>query len=242
MSVTVGEGRQLLIAERFGVTLQGEGPSAGHPAVFVRLSRCNLACGAADGAAFVCDTPYTWDRTRFDLAAESRRESVEEVAGWVLAHPVNLVVITGGEPLLQQVALVELVTRLADAGRRVEIETNGTITPAPALLERAWCNVSPKLASSGMAERRRVVPAALRALAASGRAVFKFVACDRADVEEVARLAEEFALTPVWIMPQGTDPQTLMIGGRELAEEVIARGWHLTLRLHVLLWGDERGR
>jgi organic radical activating enzyme len=60
------ESRGLLVAEMFGPTFQGEGPSAGQRAVFVRTSRCNLSCSW-------CDTPHTWDWSRFDPHAEARR-------------------------------------------------------------------------------------------------------------------------------------------------------------------------
>ena len=56
----------LVVAEIFGPTWQGEGPSAGQVAAFVRLGLCNLTCAW-------CDTAYTWDRSRFDLRAELRR-------------------------------------------------------------------------------------------------------------------------------------------------------------------------
>ena len=224
------------MAELFGPTLQGEGPSAGSAAVFVRLSRCNLACSW-------CDTPYTWDWTRFDPATESRPRTVAEVAGWVLGQPAGLVVITGGEPLLQQPPLVDLVDQLTGAGRRVEVETNGTRVPDPRLVASgARFNVSPKLTHCGMPEHRRIVPAALVALAGTGQATFKFVAREPRDLDEVADLVRRFGLAPVWVMPEGSTGEAVVGGAKALAEEVIARGWGLSLRLHVLLWGDTRGR
>ncbi|HEX8632454.1 MAG TPA: 4Fe-4S cluster-binding domain-containing protein, partial [Catenuloplanes sp.] len=104
--------RPLLVAETFGPTFQGEGPSAGQQAMFVRLSRCNLSCPG-------CDTPFTWDTTRFDLRIHTSRRTPEAVAAWALAASTPLVVITGGEPLLQQEPLLPLVTTLTEAGRRV---------------------------------------------------------------------------------------------------------------------------
>ncbi|MEU2874032.1 7-carboxy-7-deazaguanine synthase QueE [Streptomyces olivoreticuli] len=139
--------RGLWVAETFADTVQGEGPSTGAPAAFIRLSRCNLTCLPW------CDTPYTWDTSRFDLAKESRRTSVAEVLAWALSRPEKLIVISGGEPLMQQHAVVPLAQALADVGRRVEIETNGTYRPAGALIEAGvHFNVSPKLANSGMPE------------------------------------------------------------------------------------------
>jgi 7-carboxy-7-deazaguanine synthase len=68
--------KTLAVAECYGPTFQGEGPSAGRPALVLRLSRCNLACPS-------CDVPYTWDWARFSPAAESRRFSASELAKWV---------------------------------------------------------------------------------------------------------------------------------------------------------------
>ncbi|PZG23154.1 7-carboxy-7-deazaguanine synthase QueE [Nonomuraea aridisoli] len=227
---------ELLLAERFGPTLQGEGPSIGQSALFIRLSRCNLSCTW-------CDTPYTWDSARFDLRQQSERTSVADLVAWALAHPVPLIVITGGEPLLQQRHLPALAEPLLQAGRRLEIETNGTVAPDSALLLAGLrFNVSPKLANAGVPADRRIKSAALEALSASGKAVFKFVARDAADLADLAELAERFAMRQVWVMPEGVTADDVLGCAQALAETVIARGWSLSLRLHVLLWGDERGR
>ncbi len=226
----------LAICEVFGPTFQGEGPSAGTRAFFLRLSGCNLDCGW-------CDTPYTWDWTRYDRTEQVRRMTVEQVLGWALDHDAELMVITGGEPLLQQRRLLPVTAALARAGWRVEIETNGTVAPDAALVETLTAfNVSPKLANSGVAERRRIRPEALARFVATGRAVFKFVVTDPGDLDEVGELVGRFGLHPVWIMPEGTDPDTVLTRLRELAEPVLARGWNLGNRLHIVLWRDERGR
>lgn len=227
--------RGLLIAETF-TSFQGEGPSTGQPAAFVRLSRCNLNC------AF-CDTPYTWDWSRFSPDAEAERWPVTKLADWTLRQGPALVVITGGEPLLQQTVLVPLIARLVAAGRRVEIETNGTVVPAVDLTGAVTqFNVSPKLAGSGVPEHKRLVPAALSTLAATGKAVFKFVICRRDELTEVAALEDAYGLAPIWVMAEGTTQTTALDGMRALADDALARGWCLSARLHVLLWGDARGR
>lgn len=234
----VGDER-LLVAEVFGdrlPTFQGEGPSAGAPAVFIRLSRCNLSCSW-------CDTPYTWDWKHFDPQHEAAWHTVEELAGWALGSAAGLVVITGGEPLLQQRRLVPLVERLVVAGRRVEVETNGTLPPHSSLLvDGVTFNVSPKLTNSGIAEDKRIVPSALRAFGDSGRAVYKFVARSEGELDEIAEIADRFALSPVYVMPEGTTVERLIGTTRSLAEAVAARGWNLTQRLHILAFGDGRGR
>ncbi|MGH3935266.1 MAG: 7-carboxy-7-deazaguanine synthase QueE, partial [Pseudonocardiaceae bacterium] len=129
--------------------------------------------------------------------------------------------------------------------RRVEVETNGTIVPVAALVDVvAGFNVSPKLASFAAPgdARRRINPEALRAMVATGRAVFKFVASSVADLDEIADLERQFGLRPVWVMPEGTSTERLLEVMRGLADEVVGRGWHLSPRLHVMLWGDARGR
>lgn len=228
-------GQSLRVTEMFGPTFQGEGPSCGQRAVFVRLSGCPLAC-------VWCDTPYSWDWSLFDPEVESRALTVDQVVGWVHGHPSHLVVITGGEPLAQR-SLVELCTALTAMGRRVEIETSGIIAPADALTAAvARFVVSPKLAHSGMSRSRRIRSSALRAFAETGKATFKFVARVAGDLDEVAELESDYGLTPIWIMPEGTSEDQVLTGMRRLADPVLARGWHLTSRLHILIWGDRRGR
>jgi organic radical activating enzyme len=229
--------RTLWIAETFADTIQGEGPSAGTPAMFIRTSGCNLECRPW------CDTPYTWDRARFDLSAERTRRSVAELAAWAAARPEPLTVLTGGEPLMQQRALIPLARALAGLGKRVEIETNGTYAPAADLTGLGvHFNVSPKLANAGMPASRTIRPDALAAFAATPNRVFKFVVCDLSDLDQVDALVAGYGLTEVWVMPEGTTPRAVIDGMRTLVPAVVGRGYRISPRLHVVMWGDERGR
>ena len=233
----------LLVAEVFGPTFQGEGASLGRRAAFVRLGRCNLDCGNGTGATWACDTPYTWDWERYDPAVELGEITTAELVGRVEAMAVDRVVVTGGEPLVQQRRLVPFLAAARDRGWAIEVETNGTIAPLPevaALVERF--NVSPKTANSGVPAAKALRPRALKALRDTGRAVFKFVVADPAELDDVAAVVENFGLSPVLVMPAGTTANEVLDRGRKLADPVLARGWHLTTRLHVLLWGDERCR
>lgn len=102
---------KLLVNEIF-YTIQGEGPDAGCPAVFVRLAKCNLRC-------FFCDTEF---EKGVPMSAEYAAHSILTQAG--SRNRCELVVITGGEPLLQNI--VPLVTKLNGAQMRVSVETAGT--------------------------------------------------------------------------------------------------------------------
>ncbi|MEU1824098.1 7-carboxy-7-deazaguanine synthase QueE [Streptomyces abikoensis] len=227
----------VLLCEVFGPTIQGEGPSAGQVASFLRTGGCNLACDS-------CDTPYSWDWRRFSRAEQTRRVPAQDVAAEILRHPGELVIVTGGEPMMQQSRLAPAAALLAAAGRRIEVETNGTIAPACGAFDQhvALYVVSPKLTHMGMPERRRIRPEVLAAFQASGRAVFKFVLDGPQDVDELAALQDRHGLGPVWVMPQATTAAAVTRGMRALADAAIERGWNISPRLHVLLWEDERGR
>ncbi|WP_431681255.1 7-carboxy-7-deazaguanine synthase QueE [Kitasatospora sp. KL5] len=234
----------LPVVETFGPTVQGEGPSAGRLALFLRLGGCNLRCTW-------CDTPYSWDAKRFDLRKEITRVPVVDLAEWAAAHPHALVVITGGETLLHQKTdgWRSWMAVLRHTTRRVEVETNGTRVPQPVTLgvPRLTFNVSPKLANAGDDEDRRIVPEALAAFAELShrdRARFKFVATGPDDLEEIAALVERFHIPPhaVWVMPEGTTAERTIDVARSLAEHVIGQNWNLSMRQHVLLWPGERNR
>jgi len=98
-------------------TIQGEGPYAGTPAVFVRLSGCNLQCP-------MCDTDYTSKRLLRTIP--SIIEEIRELKN------NGLVVITGGEPFRQN--LQPLCQALKRAFYKVQVETNGTF-PIPVSME-----------------------------------------------------------------------------------------------------------
>ncbi|CDR13048.1 hypothetical protein GCM10022420_088040 [Streptomyces iranensis] len=156
-------------------------------------------------------------------------------------YEVPLIVVSGGEPLSQQSRLMPLLRSLRESGCRIEIETNGTVVPVPEIAELAVCNVSPKLSHSGDPESRRIVPAALTALAEMPGTAFKFVCCSSADLDEVDRLVQRIGPIPVWIMPEARNQRDLDRNLRAISDEVIARGWNLTTRLHIAAWGDRRG-
>lgn len=221
--------RPLYVSEVFGPTIQGEGPSVGQRAGFVRLGGCNLAC-------VWCDTPYTWDARRYDLRAGIRPQSVAEILAVLDRMAVPLVVITGGEPLLQTRALTPLVAALGQRGMRVEVETNGTRPPPGWPHVAVTFNVSPKLAHSGNAPARAALAPGW---VADPRARFKFVCRTAADLTAVTAYGVPAGRT--WVMPEGVDTAAVRRGLRWLVPAALARGWNVTDRLHVHVWGAARG-
>jgi 7-carboxy-7-deazaguanine synthase len=217
-------------------SLQGEGASSGVPCMFVRLAQCNLHCSW-------CDTKYTWDFERYRYEDEVRERSAAELSQLVNATTSRRLVLTGGEPLLQQRALKEFFARLAP-DIVVEVETNGTIVPEPAALSRVnqW-NVSPKLANAGDPEQFRIRPEALTALRDSGRAYLKLVVNGAQDFAEadalVARLA--WPNDRVLLMPQASDREELRARSFAVAEAARERSYRFSSRLHLELWGGRRG-
>lgn len=216
-------------------SVQGEGPSAGQPCAFVRLSRCNLQCTW-------CDTAYTWRFTEFDRKAEQVTLSEADTAARIAALGQERLVITGGEPLLQGAALARLAALLP--GIAIEIETNGTVAPHPALdaLVRQY-NVSPKLSHSGNPAELALLPERLSAWAQDPRAWFKFVIASPDDLAEVLTLAETHAVPHerIFLMPEGTDSATLRAREAWLAPLAAQHGMRFSDRLHIHLYGDTRG-
>lgn len=227
----------LRVAELFGPTAQGEGPHVGHVSAFLRLSGCNLTCSW-------CDTPYTWDWTRFDRTLESRAEDVDKLVDALNSMAVERIILTGGEPLIQQNKLPPL---LAQLDHPVDVETNGTIGPSDTLADLVdLFVVSPKVMPSAeqpfrSASRARTL-ARFSELAQDDLAVFKYVARDMTDLLAIEEHVAEHRLAPVYVMPEGRNATAILDATRAIADAVVARGWRLSTRLHVLAWGDERGR
>jgi 7-carboxy-7-deazaguanine synthase len=217
-------------------SLQGEGVNAGMPCRFVRLALCNLHC-------HYCDTKYTWDFEHFAYEKEVREVALGQVVEQLGSAPAGHVVITGGEPLLQQRALAKVFEQVPRE-LFLEIETNGTRVPSASLLERVnqW-NVSPKLASAGDSEAMRIRPEALLALRDSGRAYLKLVVRSEQDRDEAEALRVRFgfARERTLLMPEAATPEELEARSPAVAAWSQALSVRFSSRLHVTLWGGRRG-
>lgn len=212
----VGKPAGTLVVHEIYRSLQGEGLHAGLPCTFVRLTACHLRC-------VYCDTPHAFHEGEplTPVAIEARVRALGD----------DLVQITGGEPLLQE-EVFPLMTRLADAGATVLLETSGTLDTTPV---DPRVRVILDLKTPGSGEAAANLMANVERLKPIDEV--KFVVCDRADfdwaVEQVAahdltrRCAVLVAAAHGRVEP------------RELAGWILES--HLPLRLqlqiHKLVWG-----
>lgn len=229
----------LPVSEVFGPTIQGEGPAAGRAAWFIRLGGCNLSCAW-------CDTPYTWDGSRYSLRSEITHTDVGDIVASIPRHA--LVVISGGEPLLQQDRHEwrGLLADLAAKGCQVHVETNGTIAPNLATLYGVnLFAVSPKLANAGRhrGHQNPALAPGWDVAYQAGLAHLKIVCRTEDDVTKAAALARTYGWPPhlTWVMPEGTTSDALATRWPVIAAAAAQHGINATHRLHVLAWADERG-
>lgn len=225
------------VAETF-YSIQGEGILAGVPSVFVRLSGCNLRCDW-------CDTPYSsW-----------KPEGEELYLGTILAdvrrHWGTHVVVTGGEPMIH-VGIVELTQKLKELDQHITIETAGTA------FEPVVCDlmsISPKLGNSTPARREggrwaaqhdrlRYQPEVLKQLIAAYPYQLKFVVRERTDLPELQGIVKDLGAdkSRVMLMPEGVDPGTLYGRAQWIVDACKEFGYRYCPRLHIDIWGNERGK
>jgi len=209
-------------------SIQGEGPSAGTPAHFVRLQGCTVGCSW-------CDTKYSW--------SVDRGQAMTLDTIW--AHTLSLgsapmIVITGGEPL-EYPGLPALLEGALARWQRVEVETSGIAPPLRDTTGRLAWNVSPKLPSA--TGRWRDTWAHSAAWAAEPNATFKIVVGDPPDPADAVRLIAEHAIPRdrVMLMPQGIDEQELRARMPAIAALCLEHGFRMSPRLHIMMWGARRG-
>ena len=224
------------IAEIF-YSIQGEGMLAGVPSVFVRTSGCNLRCTW-------CDTPYT------SWKPEGRDMPLDAILAEARGHDAAHVVVTGGEPMIVD-DIVPLTRAMKDSGLHVTIETAGTV------LQPVACDlmsISPKLANStphdreegrwaAQHDRLRYQPEVLKKLMADYAYQLKFVVAAPEDLEEIEIILKETSAdrSRVVLMPEGTDAETLRHRGRWLADICKRERFRYGPRLHIDLYGNQRG-
>jgi len=201
---------------------------------FVRLQGCNLRCS-------YCDT------VRAQEVSGGREMTPEEVMKEVMEFGGRNVLITGGEPLLQQLGLTELVIQLRVEGLQVAVETNGSFFPSDPItrvLVNGW-TVDYKLPRSGQEDK--MLPPGDLLIFPSKTTVIKFVCCDRVDFNRALEVRKEIndklhVPQPLFAFsPTPSLPPALLVGW--MKEEAILLDDILNIQIHKHIWpqGEEEG-
>ncbi len=208
-------GDKLDVVEIFP-TIQGEGPYAGYPAVFVRLGGCNLACS-------FCDTEFE-EYQNFSL-----KEICDEVTKLAKNESEkivkNLVVITGGEPLRQPIS--RLCEELIKFGFLVQIETNGTIFRELPVDVKIIC--SPKVSNG---KYYKIRPDLLQRVNA-----FKFIVSKNLkEYSSIPEIGQSDFNIPVYVQPMDEYEENKNINNLKYAKKIcLKNGYLLSLQIHKIL-------
>lgn len=208
-------------------SLQGEGPSLGTPAHFLRLQGCAVGC-------HWCDTKYTWD------AAGGREALLEDVFTELLRlGDAPLLVVTGGEPLSHP-GIRDVLAAALERWERVEVETSGLERP-PLAHPSLHYNWSPKLPS--VTARWADTWRHRESFVADPRTTIKLVVGAGADEADALRLIHDHQLprASVTLMPEGLTDAALRDNAIRLAAVCKRENLRFSPRLHVWLWGAKRG-
>lgn len=241
-------------------SIQGEGIRQGTPSIFVRLWGCSLTCGYDPKTkqpipgAWKCDSTSSWLHSK-DKATIYNDEDLGALQQdiWSIipfANPpkehIDLV-LTGGEPML--FAKNSLFLSLVDWGLKtfanVYIETNGIHEPfmTPLILRTVKYNCSPKLSNSGLPLEKRIVARALQQIANVRGSCFKFVVNSEDSIKEVVDIVYTLNLPKdmVYLMPEGTDRETIEHNLRIIADAAIKTGFKVSNRFQVQIWNKTMG-
>ncbi len=197
-------------------TFQGEGPYSGWPAIFIRLSGCNLACN-------FCDTEFD------DFEEISLEKIIERVSKFAknkkgqFTH--NLIVITGGEPMRQPIE--KIVQKLIDLNFLVQIETNGTIFRN--LPEKTKIICSPKIVNG---KYHQIRPDLLKKIEA-----FKFIiSANKKEYSAIAEIGQSYYNAPIYLQPMDEYDDEKNQNNIELTKEIAEEiGAKISLQTHKIL-------
>lgn len=227
------------ISEHFE-SIQGEGNYAGANSLFVRFQYCNLTCSW-------CDSKFTWNK----YSGTHRLCTKEDVQSIISESKAPHVIFTGGEPSLYRLDL------LVSADKKYHVETNGTIIPSQPLEIKLpdgtiftryamdesvissfnWV-ISPKLTNA----HQKINEDSIVFWAQNNWGIFKFIAKNEKDLAEISTFVTKFNIDikRVYIGLEGITPDSQMKPA--MVEKIMNMGYNFSPRLHVILWGNERGK
>jgi 7-carboxy-7-deazaguanine synthase len=234
----------LKVAETF-ISIQGEGPTAGQRAVFLRLSGCALDCT-------FCDTTEVWKQGTF-YKFDELIQRFEEIGAINALNKGARLILTGGDPLLQIKELHEFLVVLFSNLERaidVEVETEGVLLAVGTELDEyvTQYNVSPKLANSGMPFARRVrstvIESHVKAHSKEVPHIFKFVV---ASMEDVAEMMQTYVIPfnipkdRIWLMPMCSSREAQDALAHHVVQLALDYGCNYSPRLHLQIWNRRTG-
>lgn len=167
----------------------------------------------------------------------------------LLADKSHHLIITGGDPLIQQDQIVEFFDFCKDKGEPVEhwyveCENQGELMPGELFYSyiNLW-NISIKLANSGMSESKRIKPAIIQRYARINSAIFKFPVEKETDMMEIFMLQSEFKIPSgrIWLMPICSTREDHARVGAIVADLCMRFGYKFSARLQVVLWDKTVG-
>ena len=216
------------VIEKF-VSIDGEGPSAGQLAVFIRFSHCNLRCSW-------CDTHYSWDGS-----SQVTQMTAQDIYNYIKETGVVNVTITGGEPLIQS-GIEDLLSLLAlDENLVIRVETNGSVEIAPFKAQNKTAKlqfiVDYKLPASKMTSKMCLE----NMTKVDHWDVYKFVIASEEDLEHGIKIVKDYDLTSrclVFFSPvvEQISPELIV----NAMKEHRLNGVRFQLQLHKYIWSKEK--
>ncbi|MFW6002181.1 MAG: radical SAM protein [archaeon] len=214
---------------------QGEGPTTGSSALFIRMLGCNLSC-------YLCDSKFSWKQNKLNYIEVSQQDLFKQISN------CNRIVVTGGEPLIcSNNQLVESIVQNFGIAKSIEIETNGTIVPSKATLDffknyNVQLNISPKI-NIQQENNGDTFPYIIKHLK-NQNYIIKFLAACNKDFQLIDQLVDQFNIpcSKVWIQPIGIKSNQVKQTCLNLEQDILQRNFNISARLHVLLFEDQRGK
>ena len=232
----------LNVTEDVFYSIQGEGLTAGVPAVFLRLGGCVLECAW-------CDTIAVWKKHQAKNPQDLYRFMVEKGLIEALNNKAHLI-ITGGEPLMQQKGIVKFLNFCENQHECdydawvIEVETCGVIMPSKRMFDEvSYWNVSPKLESSKMPLEKRFKPKVLATMLEQPNSIFKFPVADEQDYLGVLKIQKEIEIPSqrIWLMPVCSTVAMHRQQSIKVIEWCKKHFFNYSPRLQVAVYGETTG-
>tara|TARA_R100000700_G_C3178731_1_gene154674 strand:- start:6585 stop:7343 length:759 start_codon:yes stop_codon:yes gene_type:complete len=246
MSIDCDKETLLISDDKAFYTLEGEGEYVGMPSVFFRMAMCNLTCEgfASESSPHGCDSYVSWsikNKMTFNEIFEYFEEHnlIDKLKAGAIFK------LTGGEPMIQQRALLKFIEAFIekyDFTPIIDFETNSTIKPDERWVKdyRATFTTSPKLTTNGDPEKKTYKPEVLKWHKENGSG-FKFVINASEDIDEIWRkyVDDDNVKLPkerIWFMPCSGSREEHVKNAPAVAEYAKAMNVNFSPRLHLLIW------